>query len=266
MSAAGSDDLPPARLPASAAFTDALVIARRNLLTIIRTPQLLVFSTIQPVMFVLLFRFVFGGSISVPTGNYASFLLPGVFVQTVVFGSTTAAVALAYDLKGGIIDRFRSLPMARSAVLAGRTAADAVRNLFVIVLMVLVGYAVDFRFEGGVLGALGAMGIALLFGYAFSWFFALVGMLVRDPETAQVAGFVPLFPLVFASSIFVSPATMPSWLRAFAEHQPITIVADAVRGLSLGTATTSDVVTALLWIAAMLLVFAPLATWRYRKG
>jgi ABC transporter DrrB family efflux protein len=266
MSTAELETLPPARLPASAAVTDAIVIARRNLLMIIRTPQLLVFSTIQPVMFVLLFRYVFGGAINVPTESYASFLLPGVFVQTVVFGSTTAAVALAYDLKGGIIDRFRSLPMARSAVLAGRTAADAVRNLFVITLMVLVGYAVDFRFQGGVLAAIGAMGIALLFGYAFSWFFAMVGMLVRDPETAQVAGFVPLFPLVFASSIFVSPQTMPSWLRAFAEHQPITAVANAVRGLSLGTATTSDVVTALLWIAGMLVVFAPLATWRYRKG
>ena len=266
MSAPDLETLPPARLPATAAFTDAIVIARRNLLTIIRTPQLLVFSTIQPVMFVLLFRFVFGGAINVPAESYASYLLPGVFVQTVVFGSTTAAVALAYDLKGGMIDRFRSLPMARSAVLAGRTAADAVRNLFVIILMILVGYAVDFRFEGGFFGALGAMAIALLFGYAFSWFFALVGLLVRDPETAQVAGFVPLFPLVFASSIFVSPATMPSWLRAFAEHQPITKVTNAVRGLSLGTASTRDVVVALLWIAAMLLVFAPLATWRYRKG
>jgi ABC transporter DrrB family efflux protein len=266
MSAPDLEALPSARLPASAAFTDAIVIARRNLLTIIRTPQLLVFSTIQPVMFVLLFRFVFGGAINVPTRNYASFLLPGVFVQTVVFGSTTAAVALAFDLKGGMVDRFRSLPMARSAVLAGRTAADAVRNLFVIILMIIVGYAVGFRFEGGVLDAIGAMAIALLFGYAFSWFFALVGLLVRDPETAQVAGFVPLFPLVFASSIFVSPTTMPSWLRTFAEHQPITKVANAVRGLSLGTASARDVVVALLWIAAMLLVFAPLATWRYRRG
>jgi ABC-2 type transport system permease protein/oleandomycin transport system permease protein len=266
LSVADRAALPPTRLPASAAFTDAIVIARRNLLTIIRTPQLLVFSTIQPVMFVLLFRYVFGGAINVPTESYASFLLPGVFVQTVVFGSTTAAVALAYDLKGGMIDRFRSLPMARSAVLAGRTAADAVRNLFVIMLMVAVGYAVDFRFQGGFLSAIGAMAIALLFGYAFSWFFALVGMLVRDPETAQVAGFVPLFPLVFASSIFVSPQTMPSWLRAFAEHQPITKVANAVRGLSLGTASTRDVVVALLWIVGMLVVFAPLATWRYRKG
>jgi ABC transporter DrrB family efflux protein len=132
--------------------------------------------------------------------------------------------------------------------------------------MVIVGYAVGFRFEGGFLAAVGAMAIALLFGYAFSWFFALIGLLVRDPETAQVAGFVPLFPLVFASSIFVPTQSMPSWLRAFAEHQPISKVANAVRGLSLGTATTSDVVVALLWIGGMLLVFAPLATWRYRKG
>ena len=258
--------LPPARLPISAVVTDSIVIARRNLLMIMRTPQLLVFSTIQPVMFVLLFRYVFGGAINVPGTNYANFLLPGVFVQTVVFGGTAAAVALAADLNAGIVDRFRSLPMARSAVLAGRTAADAVRNVFVIALMVIVGYAVGFRFQGGFLAAVGAMAIALLFGYAFSWFFALVGLLVRDPETAQVAGFVPLFPLVFASSIFVSPHTMPSWLRWFAEHQPISKVANAVRGLSLGTATTSDVVVALLWIGAMLVVFAPLATWRYRKG
>ena len=138
--------------------------------------------------------------------------------------------------------------------------------MFVISLMVAVGYAVGFRFEGGLLEALGAMGIALLFGYAFSWFFALVAMLVREPETAQVAGFVPLFPFVFASSVFVSPQSMPSWLRTFAEHQPVTKVANAVRGLSLGTATTSDVVVTLLWIGGMLLVFAPLATWRYRKG
>ncbi len=266
MSTSDQEALPPARLPASAAFSDAVVIARRNILTIIRTPQLLVFSTIQPVMFVLLFRYVFGGAINVPAESYASWLLPGIFVQTVVFGSTTAAVALAYDLKGGIIDRFRSLPMARSAVLAGRTAADAMRNLFVICLMILVGYAVDFRFEGGFFGAIGAMAIALLFGYAFSWFFALVGLLVKDPETAQVAGFIPLFPFVFASSIFVSPETMPSWLQWFAEHQPVTKVVNAVRGLSLGTATTSDVVSALLWIAAMLLIFAPLATRQYRKG
>jgi ABC transporter DrrB family efflux protein len=266
MSAHDGFELPPAHLPASAIFTDAFVIARRNVLFIVRTPQLLAFSTIQPVMFVLLFRYVFGGAISVPTTSYVTYLLPGVFVQTVIFGSTTAAIALATDLKAGIIDRFRSLPMARSAVLAGRTAADAVRNVFVIALMVAVGYAVGFRFQGGVLPAFGAMGIALLFGYAFSWLFALVGILVRDPETAQVAGFIPLFPFVFASSIFVSTRSMPWWLRGFAEHQPVTKVANAVRGLSLGTATTSDVVVALLWIAAMLLLFAPLATWRYRKG
>ena len=266
MSITDQPALPPAHLPLSAVVTDSIVIARRNLLMIMRTPQLLVFSTIQPVMFVLLFRYVFGGAINVPGTNYANFLLPGVFVQTVVFGGTAAAVALAADLNAGIVDRFRSLPMARSAVLAGRTAADAVRNVFVIALMVIVGYAVGFRFQGGFLAAGGAMAIALLFGYAFSWFFALVGLLVRDPETAQVAGFVPLFPLVFASSIFVSPQTMPSWLRWFAEHQPISKVANAVRGLSLGTATTSDVVVALLWIGAMLVVFAPLATWRYRKG
>src|SRR3954449_11757072 len=159
MSALDPQTLPPARLPASAAFTDAVVIARRNVLTIVRTPQLLVFSTIQPVMFVLLFRFVFGGAINVPTESYASYLLPGVFVQTVVFGSTTAAVALASDLRGGIIDRFRSLPMVRSAVLAGRPPAHPGRHLFVFSLSSGVGYAFAFRFQGGLLSALGAMAI-----------------------------------------------------------------------------------------------------------
>ena len=186
MSGAERDALPPAHLPASAIFSDAFVIARRNLLDLIRTPQLLVFSTIQPVMFVLLFRYVFGGAISVPTTSYASYLLPGVFVQTVVFGSTTTAVALAYDLKARHHRSLPSLPMARSAVLAGRTAADAVRNVFVIMLMVVVGYAVGFRFQGGPLAALGAMVIALLFGYAFSWFFALVGMLVGTPRRPRL--------------------------------------------------------------------------------
>ena len=240
-------------------IADSLAIANRYLIAYKRLPQLLVFSTIQPIMFVLLFRYVFGGAIRVPGGDYASYLLPGVFVQTVVFGSSSTAIGLAMDMRAGIIDRFRSLPMARSAVLAGRTTADLVRNLFVILLMVAVGYLVGFRFHGGLLAALGAMGIALLFGYAFSWFFALVGLLVKDVETAQVAGFVPLFPLVFASSVFASPATMPSWLRAFAEHQPITKVTNAVRGLALGTWQWSDVLVALLWIGAILVVFAPLA-------
>ncbi len=256
----------PAHLPASAVVTDALVIARRNLLHIIRTPQLLVFSTIQPVMFVLLFRYVFGGSISVPGGSYVAYLLPGVFVQTVVFGSSSTAVGLAMDVRAGIVDRFRSLPMARSAVLFGRTLADTVRNVFVIALMVAVGYLVGFRFEGGVLRALAAMGLALLFGHAFSWFFALVGLLVKDVETAQVAGFIPLFPLVFASSVFASPASMPSWLRAFAENQPITHVTNAVRALALGHPAGADATWALAWIAGLLALFAPLAIRRFRQG
>ena len=208
MSASDLSRLPPARLPWTAIFTDSFVIARRNLLFIIRTPQLLVFSTIQPVMFVLLFRYVFGGAITCRR-QLRQLPAAGRVRADRRLRQTTAAVGLASDLKAGMVDRFRSLPMARSAVLAGRTAADAVRNVFVISLMVAVGYAVGFRFEGGLLSALGAMGIALLFGYAFSWFFALVGMLVRDPETAQVAGFIPLFPFVFASSIFVSPARCP---------------------------------------------------------
>ena len=254
------------RLSLSETLADSRVIAVRQLRKVLRRPVYVVSAFVQPVLFVLMFRYVFGGAIHTGSVAYVDFVMPGIMVQTAIFGALITGMGLTEDMAAGVVDRFRSLPMARSAVLAGRTAADAMRNLFVICLMILVGYVVDFRFEGGFFGAIGAMAIALLFGYAFSWFFALVGLLVKDPETAQVAGFIPLFPFVFASSIFVSPETMPSWLQWFAEHQPVTKVVNAVRGLSLGTATTSDVVSALLWIAAMLLIFAPLATRQYRKG
>ena len=188
------------------------------------------------------------------------------FVQTVVFGSTTAAIALAYDLKGGMIDRFRSLPMARSAVLAGRTAADAVRNLFVIILMVLVGYAVDFRFQGGVLGARGRDGHRAPVRLC-----VLVVLRARRHARARSrdgagGGLRAALPARLRELHLRLADDDAVVAAAFAEHQPITQVADAVRGLSLGTATTSDVVTALVWIVGMLVVFAPLATWRYRKG
>ncbi len=185
------------------ALGDIAAVTRRNLLRILRTPQLLVFSSIQPVMFVLLFRYVFGGAIPIPGFRYVDYLMPGIFVQTTLFGSAAAAVGLAQDLKGGIIDRFRSLPMARSAVLAGRTLADLGRNLFVTALMVTVGTLVGFRFHGGLVPGVAAIVLVLVFGYAFSWIFAATGLFVKDPETAQIAGFIPMFPLVFASSAFV---------------------------------------------------------------
>ena len=258
--------LPPVRLPVSAIFTDSFVIAKRNLLFIIRTPQLLVFSTIQPVMFVLLFRFVFGGAINVPTESYASYLLPGVFVQTVVFGSTTAAVALASDLKAGIIDRFRSLPMARSAVLAGRTSADLVRDVFVVLLMLIVGYAVGFRVQTNLLGLVAGIAVLLLFAFSMTWIFAVVGLKAPSPETAQAMSFPILAPLVFASSAFVSTSTMPGWLQVFANHQPVTAAVNATRGLMLGGPTAGHVWESLAWSVAILAVFAPLAIRSYRKA
>jgi ABC transporter DrrB family efflux protein len=260
------DSLPtPVKLPRSALFVDALVIARRNLVRIARTPQLLVFATIQPVMFVLLFRYVFGGSIRVPGMSYVDYLIPGIIVQTVVFGATSTAVGLSQDMSNGIIDRFRSLPMARSAVLAGRTIADLVRNIFVVLLMIAVGTAVGFRFHNGFVPALAAIFVALLLGYCLSWVFALIGLTVPDPESAQLAGFLPLFPLVFASSVFTSVDSMPSWLRAFAKVQPITRAANAVRALTEGGAVATNLIWTLLWSVVILAVFAPLAVRRYGR-
>ena len=256
----------PVKLPTSAAFADSLVVAQRNLVRIARTPQLLVFATIQPVMFVLLFRYVFGGSIKVPGISYVDFLIPGIIVQTVVFGATSTAVGLSQDMSKGIIDRFRSLPMARSAVLAGRTIADLVRNVFVVLLMIVVGTAVGFRFHNGFLPAVAAIFIALLLGYSLSWVFALIGLSVSDPESAQLAGFLPIFPLVFASSVFTSIKTMPGWLQAFAKVQPISRAANTVRALTQGGPVATDLLWTVGWSVAILAVFAPLAVRRYRKG
>jgi ABC-2 type transport system permease protein/oleandomycin transport system permease protein len=245
-------------------FADSLVITRRNLMYYIRLPQLLVFSTIQPVMFLLLFTYVFGGAIQTPSGKYINYLLPGIIVQTALFGGTATAIGLAEDLSKGLVDRFRSLPMARAAVLAGRTIADSARNVFVVILMVIVGYIIDFRIQNGILNALLAFALVILFGHVFSWIFALVGMSAKDPETAQVSGFIWVFPLVFASSIFVPPTTMPDWLRYFAENQPVSVTVNTVRGLILGT-PTDDWWKAVLWMVGIYLVFMPLAVWRYRQ-
>jgi len=261
----GLTTIEPVRLPRSAIFADAVVIARRNLTRIARTPELLVFATIQPIMFVLLFRYVFGGAIHVPGISYVDFLIPGIIVQTVVFGATSTAVGLSEDMSKGIIDRFRSLPMSRSAVLAGRTIADLVRNVFVVLLMIVVGTAVGFRFHNGLLPAVAAVFVALLLGYALSWVFALIGLTVADPETAQLAGFLPIFPLVFASSVFTSTQSMPGWLQAFANVQPITRAANTVRALTQGGPVATNLLWTILWSIAILAVFAPLAVRRYRK-
>jgi len=248
------------------ATSDAFAIAGRNLIAYRRVPQLLVFSTIQPVIFVLMFRYVFGGAIRVPGVPYVDYLMPGIFVQTVVFGSLAAAIGLATDLKSGLLERFRSLPMARSAVLAGRTFADLVRNVFVVALMTVVGFAVGFRIHNGVIPFLAGTLLVLMFGYAMAWVFATVGLAVGDPEAAQAAAFPVLAPLVFASSAFVPVSSMPAWLQVFARHQPVSVTVSAVRDLVLGTPAASDLLQALAWMAAIVLVFAPLAVRRYRRA
>jgi ABC-2 type transport system permease protein/oleandomycin transport system permease protein len=258
---------PPASpLPAGrlALLADTLVVTRRNLRRIARTPRLLAASSLQPVLFVLLFRYVFGGAIHAPGTSYADYLLPGILVIATLFGATTT-VAMATDLAGGMIDRFRSLPMASSAVLAGRCLADVTRSLLVIALVLAVGTATGFRFHNGVLPALGAIGLVVAFGFAFTWLYALIGLLVGDPETAQLAGFVPVFLLVFASSVFVPVITMPGWLQAFAKAQPVTVTVNAVRALAEGGGVAHWAWQAGCWIAAYTAVFGALAVARYRR-
>jgi ABC-2 type transport system permease protein len=248
------------------AVKDTFAVMVRNLIAYIRVPQLLIFSTIQPVVFVLLFRYVFGGAIQTPGVPYVDFLMPGIFVQTVTFGALNTSIGLAADLQQGLIERFRSLPMARSAVLAGRTMADLVRNVFVVALMFAVGFAVGWRVHTGVVPLIGAVLLVLLFGFALSWIFATVGLVVGDPETAQAAAFPVMAPLVFASNAFVPVESMPDWLQYWAEHQPLSAVVTAVRDLTIGGPTTHDVVIAILWCVGILAVAAPIAVRRYRRA
>jgi ABC transporter DrrB family efflux protein len=251
-----------------AEIADAQVVSVRNLLHFVRQPDLLVFSTIQPIMFVLLFTYVFGGAIShsLPAGvSYIDYLLPGILVQSVTFRASMTAIGLSDDLKLGVIDRFRSMPMARSAVLVGRTAADLVRNVLIILLMIAVGYIIGFGFHGGVAQAIGCIALVSAFGLALSWIFAFVGLTVRSAEAAQSAGFVVLFPLVFASSVFVPVSSMPSWLQAFAKVSPVTLTANSARSLALVPGTPSSLGGAIAWIGGLLLVFVVLSVWRYSR-
>jgi ABC-2 type transport system permease protein/oleandomycin transport system permease protein len=231
----------------------------------------LFFSTLQPIMFVLLFRYVFGGAISAGPGiTYIDFLMAGIFVQSVAFGGIGTAVGLADDLQKGLIERFRALPMARSAVLAGRTTADVVRNVFVLLLMTGVGWLVGFDFPRGALPFIAGAALILLFAYAMLWFFAVVGLIAPNSETAQVMAFPVLFPLIFASPAFVRLSSLPGWLRAFASHQPVGAVIQASRALmiggrAVGGSTTGHVLEAVAWCAGFFAVLIPLAVWRYRK-
>ena len=248
---------------------DTWMCTRRNFLHYLRMPQLIFFSSVQPIMFLLLFNYVFGGAIGGSThidgGKYIDYLLPGILVQMVMFGGVQTGIGLAEDMGKGIIDRFRSLPMSRIAVVAGRTFSDAFRNLVVIGIMVGVGYLIDFRFTQGAGDAVLMVLISLLFGYALSWVFAFVGMAVRDSETAQLASFVLIFPLTFASAAFVPVQTMPSWLQVFVRNQPVTFIAEAARHLSVGTPDGGATWKILIWCIGILVVFVPLALKQYTR-
>jgi ABC transporter DrrB family efflux protein len=250
----------------AAAASDTLVLARRNLMRIPRQPDLLVAYTIQPVMFVLLFVYVFGGAIDSGPFDYVDFLMPGIIVQSIAFGGFVTALGLSEDVQKGLIDRFRSLPMSRAAVLTGRTFSDVVLNCLSLVVLFAVGFAAGFNFIDASAGEV-VLGIVLLLllGYAFSWIFALIGLFSSSPETANSIGFTTLFPLTFASSVFVPASTMPDGLRQFAEANPFTTVADAMRSLWIGTPAHTDVWMAFVWCFGLIAVFAPLAVSRYRR-
>ena len=241
------------------------MIAKRNLLRIPRQPDLLIAYTIQPVMFIVLFVYVFGGAISTPGYDYVDFLMPGIITQSIAFGGFVTAIGLNEDLRKGLIDRFRSLPMARSAVLAGRTLADIVLNAFSLAVMISVGFLVGFNFDSPAYEIVAGILLLLLFGYAFSWFFALMGMVASSPESAQSVGFLVIFPLTFASSAFVPTDSMPTWLQEFADINPFTIVVNAVRALWLDAPAGNYVWGAFAWTLGMIAVFAPLAVRAYRR-
>ena len=247
------------------AVVDTLVVMERNLTRLRTAPDLLLAFTVQPIMFIVLFVYVFGGAISTPGYSYATFLLPGIMVQNIAFGGFITAVGINEDMRKGLIDRFRSLPMARSAVLAGRTLADVFTNLLAIGVVVIAGLIVGFRFHNNVLSILLGLVLLLCFGFAFSWVFAWLGMLVSSPESANSLGFIAVFPLTFISSAFVPIQSMPSWLRAFAGVNPFTLTVDAMRALWVGAPAGNSIWSAFVWAAAILVVFSPLAVWRYRR-
>ncbi len=250
-------------------LVDTWAVTKRNLLRYIRLPQLVFFSSIQPIIFLTLFNFVFGGALgkngAALHGKYINYLLPGIMAQVTLFGGLQTGIGLARDLNSGIVDRFRSLPMSRAAVLTGRTLADALRNVVVIAIMLGYGYILGFRFSNGTLGAIAMVLTLLLFGFAFSWVAAFLGMATKDEETAQLAGFLVVFPLVFASAAFVPVASMAKWLQHFANNQPITFAVNSAREFALGTPGNGAIWKLGIWIAGVLAVFVPLAVYSYRR-
>jgi ABC transporter DrrB family efflux protein len=257
----------------SMAVSDGLTITRRNLIKVKRVPDLIVFATLSPIMFVLLFRYVFGGAINVPGDiSYAEFLLPGIFAQTVIFGSTITGASLADDLQKGLIDRFRSLPMASSAVLVGRTAADLALNALSIAVMAVTGLIVGWRINTSFAEAAAGFLVLLGFAYAMSWLMAMVGLSVRTPEVVQNASFIVIFPITFVANTFVPLETFPPVLQTFAEWNPVSAVVQAARnlfgnsfGAPDGWSLQHPVLYSALWGVAILAVFVPLSVRKYRR-
>jgi ABC transporter DrrB family efflux protein len=247
--------------------SDTLIIAERNLVRLPRAPDLLLAFTVQPIMFVLLFRYVFGGAIQTPDDiPYVDFLIPGIIVQNIAFGGFVTALGLNEDVHKGLIDRFRSLPMARAAVLAGRTLSDVVTNSLSITVLVVTGVIIGFSFNAPFAHIVAGIVLLLLFGYAFSWVFAFLGLIVSTPEAANSVGFIAVFPLTFISSAFVPVSSMPDVLQAFAKVNPFTITVDAMRHLWIGTPAGNSVWGAFVWAFVIIAIFAPLAVSRYRRA
>ena len=254
------------RLTVRLALRDTVGVAKRNLLRIARTPMLLLVSAIQPALLLILFRYVLGGAIQIPGGSYVNYVVPAVFVEAVLIGGMTTSIGLAQDLKSGIIDRFRSLPMARSAVLAGRTLADLSRSIFSVTIMIGLGLLVGFRFHNDIPSIIAGLALIIIFGYAFSWVYACIGLATKDPESAQIAGILPFFVLMFASNAVVPVATMPAWLQPFARHQPLSITVAAARALLEGGPAAHWVWQSLAWSAGIFVVFFTLALRLYRNS
>ena len=265
---------PPRRIAKSTSMsTGTLQVTKRGLLRYFRTPQLVVLGTIQGALFLLIFRYVFGGAMSVPGTSYVNFLVPGFVTTGVLFTGQGAATAVAEDLQQGFVDRLRSLPVPRACFLAGRAIADTVWTTWGLVVAIAVGLGVGFRPDGSAAGDLAALGLCVVFGFAFEWVFLVVGLLAGTPQAAQGLAFL-IFPLTFVSSAYVPVGSMPGWLQAFAEHQPVTYMVDAVRALTLGPASAEQLghsaayftAWALVWAAGTVLVFAPLAVYKYRRS
>jgi ABC transporter DrrB family efflux protein len=248
------------------ALRDIKGITKRNLLRIVRTPQLLFMTLVQPTIILLLFRYVLGGAIRVPGVDYVDYVVPGIFLEAVLIGGMTTALALATDLQAGMIDRFRSLPMARSAFLAGRTLADLCRAVLALALIICLGLLVGFRFHNSTVACLGGIVLIIGFGYAFTWVYAAIGLAVKDPQTAQMTSILPMFILFFASSALVPVATMPGWLQPFARNQPASVTINSVRALFEGGPVYHELWQAILWCIGILLVFLVISLNLYRRA